>query len=240
MANTTIVYFNKTWECNEKTTYIFRTISPKRDILFVTSFKDGIVTIKPGVGGNIQTFSELISGCFNKESNFAEEMSKAFYGNYSTSFTAIKFTFNGITVMVTNKNANKNKIYAEWLEGLESNMEKDRLDKESYRKIKSSKKLKIEFKNEDAAIKWKKLVEVNSSNLYNFAIVAYARRWAKYMQYLMKEENKTIDEIAESTSITCDIVDISGYMYNCALNMLVECWKYGEELRKWHAKRYQI
>ena len=60
------------------------------------------------------------------------------------------------------------------------------------------------------------------------------------MQYLMKEENKTIDEIAESTSITCDIVDISGYMYNRALNMLVECWKYGEELRKWYAKRYQI
>lgn len=27
-------------------------------------------------------------------------------------------------------------------------------------------------------------------------------------------------------------------MYGCAVNILAQCWKYGEELRKWHNKEY--
>ena len=27
-------------------------------------------------------------------------------------------------------------------------------------------------------------------------------------------------------------------MYGCAVSILSECWEYGEELRKWHNKKY--
>ena len=27
-------------------------------------------------------------------------------------------------------------------------------------------------------------------------------------------------------------------MYGCAVSILSQCWKYGEELRKWHNKEY--
>jgi len=31
---------------------------------------------------------------------------------------------------------------------------------------------------------------------------------------------------------------ITGFMYGCAVNLLSQCWKHGEELRKWHNKEY--
>jgi hypothetical protein len=68
-------------------------------------------------------------------------------------------------------------------------------------------------------------------------VVIYARRWAKYMQTLIAQ-GKTVAEIAEETSFDADLDGITGFMYGCAVSALSECWKWGEELRKWHNGKY--
>lgn len=92
----------------------------------------------------------------------------------------------------------------------------------------------LEFKDDAAAKVWADFVELNSKNFYSLGVVTYARRWAKYMQYVKQNSNMSIAEIAEDTFCVADIEVITGFMYDCALNILCKCWKYGEELQKWH------
>ena len=84
--------------------------------------------------------------------------------------------------------------------------------------------------------KWEQWVEINSHDCYSLGVVTYARRWAKYMQHLMTKHNKAIYQIADKASHVTDIEGITGFMYGCAVAMLSECWKYGEELRRWNNK----
>ena len=93
------------------------------------------------------------------------------------------------------------------------------------------------FKDEAAKEKWDSIVESNSHDPYGIGIVAYARRWAKYMQVLIAE-GKTVTQIADEASSDADIEGITGFMYGCAVQALSSVWKYGEELRKWHNHDY--
>lgn len=54
----------------------------------------------------------------------------------------------------------------------------------------------------------------------------------------MYKHNKPLYLIANEASNVSDIDGISGFMYGCAVNILAQCWKYGEELRIWHNKDY--
>ena len=96
----------------------------------------------------------------------------------------------------------------------------------------------LEFKDDESKSNWEKWVQVNSKDGYALYAVTYARRWAKYMQYCMKKYNKTLPQIADKASNASDIDGISGFMYGCAVAILVQCWKYGEELCRWHNKGY--
>ena len=126
MANATILYFDEIWNY-DKTSRIFRTIEPKNDSLWVTSFKDGVVTVDPTCGTNINTFARIIAGCFDEKSNFATELLKGFDVPDNTPFTSIKFVFNGALVTVTKENADANKIFNEWKPMLKSTVWNKRL-----------------------------------------------------------------------------------------------------------------
>ena len=57
------------------------------------------------------------------------------------------------------------------------------------------------------------------------------------------EENKdnpmqVIIDNAERCGFKADEEGITGFMYGCAVNILSQCWEYGEYLRKWHNKEY--
>ncbi len=262
MAKATIIYFDGIWDY-DKTTHIFRTVVPKKDTLWVKSFDDGIATVDPMIGSSITDFAEIVAGCFADDSNFGDEIIEAFDCDENATFIGIKFEFNGVTLVVTKENADKDKIYEEWNAGMEANAEKHRLEREAYMKTpeyraERAKALKVdarrqtveqevihidettemEFKDDEAAKLWQQFVEVNSKDGYSKGVVTYARRWAKYMQHLMKKHNKSVIEIADNASHASDIEGITGFMYGCAVNVLAQCWKYGEELRKWHNKDY--
>ena len=70
------------------------------------------------------------------------------------------------------------------------------------------------------------------------SVVTYASRWAKYMQFLIENRNKTVFDIADNISYAAVIDGITGFQYGCAVSILADCWKYGEELRKWHNKEW--
>lgn len=81
---------------------------------------------------------------------------------------------------------------------------------------------------------WNKQVVINQDP-YGKAVVDYAARWGKLMQYyLVNEPNKAFDQIASDTSYQADLEGITGFMNNCAVAILSACWIHGELLRKWH------
>ncbi len=242
---------------------MFRVSSRYR--LNVIDYDGYTATLDPMLGDDIQTYGEFIEGCFEEGSNFKKELLKAYPNVESNELYAIKFSFNGVKFFIIPSNADKNKILGKYYEGLEIDAVEHRIEREKYMKTpqyraKRAKELKVitrkkkvreeiaeveaktrlRYKDKDAAKNWRKYVRINSDCGYNEAIVRYAKRWAKYMQHLMKKYNKTVFEIADTTYILCDTEGITGHMYGCAVNVLSQCWKHGDDLRRWHNKKYGV
>lgn len=77
---------------------------------------------------------------------------------------------------------------------------------------------------------------------YGRTCFTYAERWAEMIENLIEsstdEPMKVIVNNADRLSHEADTEGITGFMYGCAVSILSQCWKYGEELRKWHNKEY--
>lgn len=109
--------------------------------------------------------------------------------------------------------------------------EKDNEEKEIF--LKKTKYMTIELRDEE---KWNKVKEVNKSD-YGKATVDYAEGWALLMQVELTK-GKRLKDIANQTSYELGFMGITGFMYGCAVSILAECWKHGEELRQWHNAEY--
>ena len=217
----------------------------------VKSLKEGIMVIDSSFFCTIDSLAKNVAGCFEKGSNF-------------NGLKAIEFEFNGAYVSVTAKNADPDKIVQLWNEKMEENRIRYEKEREEYMKTpeyraERAKALKVgyrrqnveelvkqsmqneelQFKDEEARKVWDNFVEVNSKDGYSSCVVRYAEYWAKFMQYLMaKHDGVTVAQIADKASHAADIDGITGFMYGCAVNVLSQVWKYGEELRRWHNKEY--
>ena len=76
---------------------------------------------------------------------------------------------------------------------------------------------------------------------YGRGCFTFAERWAEMLESKIDEigdAQKAIVENADRLSREADTEGITGFMYGCAVSILSQCWKYGEELRKWHNKEY--
>jgi hypothetical protein len=83
---------------------------------------------------------------------------------------------------------------------------------------------------------WKMWRE-NNKDGYGNGIMTFAENWAKLMQVEMASE-KSLKDIASSTSHEADLEGITGFMYGAAVKVLSDSWKFGETLRRWHNKEY--
>lgn len=106
--------------------------------------------------------------------------------------------------------------------------EKERLDF-----IEKIKGIELELKDVEG---WNKIREANSDP-YGKCALDYAEGWAKLMQ-LEISKGKSLAECAKETSFELGFLGITGFMYGCAVNILSQCWKHGDELRLWHNKKY--
>lgn len=85
---------------------------------------------------------------------------------------------------------------------------------------------------------WQKFKDTNT-DYYGNAVVSYSERWARLMQIEMAN-GKRLEDVAEATSHEADFEGITGFMNGCAVSTLAACWKYGEQLRRWHNLKTQI
>ena len=82
----------------------------------------------------------------------------------------------------------------------------------------------------------------NSIDSCGLGCFTYAERWAEMLENLIENSTETpmkvIVDNANRLSHEADVEGITGFMYGMAVSILSQCWKYGEELRKWHNKEY--
>jgi hypothetical protein len=95
------------------------------------------------------------------------------------------------------------------------------------------KNVQIELKDEEL---WNKGLE-NNTDPYGKTIYEYAELWGRLMQVELNN-GSTVKECADAMSSELDFMGITGFMYGAAVSILSSCWKYGEDLRKWHNKQY--
>lgn len=88
--------------------------------------------------------------------------------------------------------------------------------------------------------KWQKGIDAQKGQGYGLACFTFAEYWARLMQKGISE-GKQVKDIADECSRKADIpCGITGFMYGCAVSILADCWKHGEELRRWHNKKTQL
>ena len=121
--------------------------------------------------------------------------------------------------------------------------EKKEQERIEYEKRQAEEKAHLEKRIEGIEIElikpniWNEFKEKNTDP-YGSATIQYAEYWAKLMQVDI-ESGLTIKECADTTSHEADVEGITGFMYGMAVNILSQCWKYGEDLRKWHNAKYK-
>lgn len=220
----------------DSTIHFFRTTSVS--YLFVSSFEKGIAKLYITEGSKILFIAKLLAGCFSSKSNFESELKKEFNCSDETKLIGIQFEANDVAIMVTKENADEYKIYAEYMIAMLKRgdfIDHKRTVKEELNYV--DEKTELEFKNDNAKNEWENFVS-NEHDSYYEAVITYTRQWAKYMQYVMKKYNKSVFEIAESTSKLYTIDGCTGYICGAATDLLSKYWKYGDELRIWNEKRY--
>lgn len=222
------------------------------EVLSVKSLNDGVMVIDPMIGTNIQKTAAIVAGCFDEESNL-------------NGLKAIEFDFNGVYISVNAKNAQVDTILKMFEDGWQKNCEEAEARRREYEKtpeyraerakalkiqrrreqvhqlvLDTDKSSEMEFKDEEAHKLWDEFCakQAEDETGYSQCVVDYARYWAKFMQYLKEKHNVSVIQIAGRASHDADVNGITGFMYGCAVNVLSQVWKYGEELRVWHNKQY--
>jgi len=112
----------------------------------------------------------------------------------------------------------------------------------SYLKAEVKKKAAFEKKTRNSVVEFRdKLAwdEFKAANLdgYGGGVMTFAENWAKLMQVEM-ENGASVADVAAKASFEADTEGITGFMYGCAVQILSKSWLWGEDLRKWHNKKY--
>jgi hypothetical protein len=82
---------------------------------------------------------------------------------------------------------------------------------------------------------WQQAVGGDPSS-YCRGINTYAERWALLMQAEIAA-GKPLQQVADATSRQADIAGLTGQMHHVAVCLLVNCWKYGDQLAAWYGDR---
>ena len=91
----------------------------------------------------------------------------------------------------------------------------------------------------DLSVEFEHQRKINSADPYGAEIIRYAEAWADLMEAEIAR-GRPLEDVALQTSHTADTDGITGFMYGCAVQILSQCWRHGEALRKWHNLRTQI
>lgn len=93
----------------------------------------------------------------------------------------------------------------------------------------------MKIRNEEVQ---KKLLKANTGS-YGLKILKFAHTWADLMEPLL-EAGSTFDDIARACEREADTVGMSAASYIMAVGYLSIAWEYGDALRQWHNRKYNI
>lgn len=79
--------------------------------------------------------------------------------------------------------------------------------------------------------------DLNTKDGYSEGVITYAEKWSDLMEQQI-EAGASVADAANTTKYEADTLNITGYMYGCAVSTLAHFWEYGEELRQWHNRDY--
>lgn len=95
--------------------------------------------------------------------------------------------------------------------------------------------IQIKAEEEEA---YRAYVQTNSGDGYSLGVLRYMERWGKMMEDAIAQGD-TVAAAAERTWREADTEGITGFMYGCAVSGLSAFWRYGDELRDWHNRKYE-
>ena len=220
-----------------------------REIIIISSIKDGVVTVESTAGSFLSDFVTELKKFFVPYSNF--------YG-----VKALEVEFNEFSIKVDDQNVGQilslyerscdmsSGLYEKELREYYNSPEYVRahakfLKKDCRKKAVIQKVRQFQKKNADFTIadkkkqeEWENCKAINSKDDYSNCVIDYAILWAQYMEYLMAKHDKKVSDVWDMCSHLADIYGITGFMYGCAVSILSSFWKYGEELRVQHNSKY--
>ena len=172
----------------------------------------------------------------------------------------VTFDFNG-TPVVTQEGDTVDTMYARWNAEMTRKSEEYRnsqaykdqqaayAEKERLAALETAKmeaSAVADFTKKDQSA-WDADYNANKDDGYGAAALSFANRFARFLETKINEglaQGKTIRQVFEESgdkmSHVADVEGITGFMYGCAVQCLVRCWLYGEDLRKWHNKSYGV
>lgn len=246
---------------------VWNEFSPYKDKWFVYDFSDGIATIVTYSFNSLKTLGELIEGCFEKKSNFKKVLFKTFDVSPDTPFIGIRFVHNGTIVLITHYNKgdfisayrtacrfSKSNNYRTiktlpWIYFGDIGLSKKEFVKKAYRSYvvqtkihQISENTDLLFKDSEAKALWQHLEQLldypENAGLYASAI-PFAKRFAKWIQYLYGRCDKPFSYVADIAinSGNMDCIDFA--TFSRAITLLVQSWKFGNELGSWFVNKYQ-
>lgn len=224
--------------------YKFRT--QENQVLIVKQFEGGIATVKPtGDYRNLWEFAEVISGCLDRNSNFKEELLRAYGYGYDedSEFLGINIIIIGVEVFIPAKEISADELVdcvktkvSYWCGKLgEKLIDTDfKIRHESYIEdiLKND---EVDFYDRKSEIEWEKLIDISQYDETYQRIINYAGSLAIYVQYLIKD--KKIDFLSAMDIAIDDIdalTDAGLDEKEEAIFLLTQYWKYRDELIMWN------
>lgn len=88
--------------------------------------------------------------------------------------------------------------------------------------------------------KWQTGVAAQGDDGYGLGVYKFAEAWARLMQARLAEGQTLAASADECSRVANKAYGITGFMYGCAVSVLADCWKHGEDLRRWHNLKTQL
>ena len=194
----------------------------------VTILCDGTARVIPEKYDSFEKFVNTLWGCLQKESNFQEFIDLDYRDEGEV--TEFEFTWDGYDYII-NSSTDINKLCKEFtcnhakilkLECRRQRVHKKILDIDAFYDIK--------FKDFKSKMLWKELV-ANAEDIEELKAVAFARRYAKTLQYLVQQNG--IENMYLMSASVCDAIDKDGIVETSIMqftfDILKEIWVYGDD-----------
>ena len=202
----------------------------------VVDYKDGVVTLGE-TSLDISKYVSIILRCFEEKWGFAKELKKSYCIQEDIVIKEIKFEFKKIWLSVTSEDNDVSKIVRRWKAAFEK-AEADAYEKALRRDITEIvSKETFAFKSEEAKKTFEEWVLDYTCEGRVHSVVQFADRWAKYMQYLVREKGESFSSMANRSYKECQSPEFKEETFpsigSDVCQILIKTWSYGDEFKKW-------